>query len=53
MSIIQEYDVKILILELVQVCNETQINLGVILAIRLVELKFLTWSYVVRLNYLK
>ena len=53
MSLIQEYDVEILILELAQVRNDFQINLGVILAIRHVELKFLTWSYIMRLNYLK
>ena len=53
MSLIQKYDVEILVLELTQVCNEFQINLGVILAIRRVELKFLTWSYIMRLNDLK
>ena len=53
MSVIQKYDVEILILELAQVCNDFQINLGVILAIILVELKFLTWAHIMRLNYLK
>ena len=53
MSLIQEYDVDILILELAQVINDFQINLGVILAIRHVKLKFLIWSYIMRLNYLK
>ena len=53
MSVIQKYDVEILILELAQVCNGFQINLGVILAIILIELKFLTWAHIMRLNYLK
>ena len=53
MSVIQKYDVEILILELAQVCNDFQINLGVILAIILVKLKFLTWTHIMRLNYLK
>jgi hypothetical protein len=51
MSVIQKYDVEILILELAQVCNDFQINFGVILAIRLVELKCLTWAHIMRLNY--
>ena len=53
MSFIQEYDVENLILELAQVCNDFKINLGVMIAIRLVELKFLTLPYAMGLNYLK